>query len=129
MDRQYTFKILGCLYEVHRILGPGLLESIYEEAVAKELTMQGFHVERQVNVPVIYKGEKLCNDLRIDLIIDGKIILELKSVLEYRKLFEKQLFTDLVLKNCEMGYVVNFNVENLRDGIHTVYNSHFEEDE
>ena len=128
MDRQYTYRILACLYEVHNILGPGLLESIYEEAVAKELATHGFQVERQVSVPVIYKGERLCNDLRIDIMIDRRIILELKSVLEYRKLFEKQLFTYLVLTNCEMGYVVNFNVENLRDGIHTVYNTQFAEE-
>ena len=128
MDRNYTYRILKCLYEVHNQLGPGLLESIYEEATAKELTAQGFHVERQVSVPVIYKGERLANDLRLDLIIDDKVILELKSVTEYRKLFEKQLFTYLALKNCEMGYVVNFNEEDLRDGIHTVYNPHYAEE-
>ena len=123
MDRNYTYRLLKCLYEVHSQLGPGLLECIYEEAVAKELTAQGFHVERQVPVPVFYKGERLQNDLRLDLIVDDRIILELKSVTEYRKLFEKQLYTYLVLKNCEMGYVVNFNEESLRDGIHAVYNS------
>ena len=64
-------------------------------------------------------------DLRLDLIIDNRVILELKSVSEYKKLFEKQLYTYLVLKNCEMGYVVNFNEEDLRDGIHTVVNSQF----
>ena len=122
MDRSYTYRLLKCLYEVHSQLGPGLLESIYEEAVAKELTAQGFHVERQVSVPVIYKGERLQNDLRLDIIVDDRIILELKSVTEYRKHFEKQLYTYLVLKNCEMGYVVNFNEEFLQDGIHTVYN-------
>ena len=125
MDRNYTFRILQCLYEVHKQLGPGLLESIYEEATAKELTAQGFQVERQVSVPVIYKGERLANDLRLDLIIDDKVILELKSVTEYRKLFEKQLFTYLVLKNCEIGYVVNFNEESLQNGIHAVYNSRY----
>ena len=128
MDRQYTYKLLMCLYEVHSELGPGLLESIYEEAVVKELTAQGFHVERQVTVPVIYKGEQLSNILRLDLIVDDKIILELKSVSEYRKIFEKQLFTYLVLKNCELGYVVNFNEESLQDGIHAVYNPRFVED-
>ena len=126
MDRAYTYKILQCLYEVHHVLGPGLLESIYEEAAAKELTAQGFHVERQVPVPVIYKGERLANDLRLDLIVDNKVILELKSVSEYRKLFEKQLLTYLVLKNCEIGYVVNFNEESLRDGIHTVFNYRYD---
>ena len=122
MDRNYTYKILKCLYEVHNQLGPGLLESIYEEAATKELTSQGFHVERQVPVPVFYKGEQLTNNLRLDLIVDDKVILELKCVAEYRKLFEKQLYTYLVLKNCEIGYVVNFNEEDLRNGIHAVRN-------
>lgn len=125
MDRQYTYRILKCLYEVHSQLGPGLLESIYEEAAEKELTSQGFHVERQVPVPVVYKGERLANDLRLDLIVDDRVILEMKSVTEYRKLFEKQLYTYLVLKNCEMGYVVNFNEGSLQDGIHAVYNSRY----
>ena len=61
MDRNYTYRLLKCLYEVHSQLGPGLLESIYEEAAAKELTAQGFHVERQVPVPVFYKGERMQN--------------------------------------------------------------------
>ena len=125
MDRYYTYRLLKCLFDVHSELGPGLLESIYEEAAAKELTAQGFHVERQVPVPVFYKGERLQNDLRLDLIVDDRIILELKSVTEYRKLFEKQLYTYLVLKNCEIGYVVNFNEESLQDGIHVVYNSRY----
>ena len=125
MDRNYTYRLLKCLYDVHNELGPGLLESIYEEATAKELMAQGFHVERQVPVPVFYKGERLKNDLRLDLIVDDRIILEIKSVTEYRKLFEKQLYTYLVLKNCEIGYVVNFNEESLQDGIHAVYNSRY----
>ena len=128
MDRNYTYRILKCLYEVHNELGPGLLESIYEEAVAKELTSQGFTVERQKPVPVIYKGERLQNDLRLDLMVDGKVILELKSVTEYKKLFEKQLYTYLVLTDCELGYVVNFNEEDLRDGIHTVRNPYATEE-
>ena len=125
MDRNYTYRILKCLYEVHSQLGPGLLESIYEEAAAKELVAQGFKVERQLPVPVHYKGERLHADLRLDLIVDDKVILELKSVSEYKKLFEKQLYSYLVLKNCEMGYVVNFNEESLQDGIHPVYNSRY----
>ena len=112
MDNNYTYRLLGCLYEVHNHLGPGLLESIYEEAVAMELTKNGFHVERQIPVPVIYKGRRLANDLRLDLIVDNKVILEL-----------------LVLKNCELGYVVNFNEENLVDGIHTVYNTRYAKDD
>ena len=127
IDREYTFSILKCLYEVHKELGPGLLESIYEEAIVKELTMAGFHVKRQVNVPVIYKGEAIKNDLRLDIIVDNRVILEIKSVTDYKKLFEKQLFTYLRLTGCSIGYVVNFNVESLRDGIHTVFNRYAEE--
>jgi len=122
MDRNYTYKILRCAYNVFDELGPGLLESIYEEALCRELTAAGFTVERQKPVPVIYKGEPLANDLRLDIIVDGKVILELKSVTEYRKLFEKQLYTYLRLAGCELGYVINFSEENLRDGIHTVRN-------
>ena len=122
MNREYTYRILRCAYNVYDELGPGLLESIYEEALARELSDNGFVVERQKSVSVYYKGEQLCNDLRLDLIVDGKVILELKSVVEYRKLFEKQLYTYLRLMNCELGYVINFNEEDLRNGIHPVVN-------
>ena len=122
MDKNYTYKILQCAYAVHSELGPGLLESIYEEALVHELTDNGFDVHRQVPVPVIYKGDKLKCDLRLDIIVDNKVILEIKSVVDYRPLFEKQLFTYLRLAKCEVGYVINFNVEHLRDGIYPVYN-------
>ena len=125
MDRDYTYKVLGCVYEVYKVLGPGLLESIYEAAMIKELKLNGFEVKNQVQVPVYYKEELICPDLRLDLIIDNKLILELKSVVEYRKLFEKQLLTYLRLMNCEMGYVINFNSDNIRDSIYPVINSHY----
>ena len=124
ISRGYTYRLLGSAYEVFNELGPGLLESIYEEALAKELVSNGFKVERQVAVPVYYKGEHLSNDLRLDMLVDDQVILELKSVLEYKKLFEKQLYSYLRLMDCELGYVINFNVERLQDGIHTVVN-HF----
>jgi len=129
MDRNYTYKVLGCVYEVYRQLGPGLLESIYEAAMIKELRAQGFDVKNQVPVPVYYKDEIICNGLRLDLIIDNKLILELKSVVEYKKLFEKQLLTYLRLKNCELGYVVNFNSENIRNDIHAVVNNRYKKTE
>ena len=125
MDRDYTYKVLGCVYEVYKTLGPGLLESIYEQAMIRELTYQGFKVRNQVPVPVYYKGELICPDLRLDLIVDDRLILELKSVVEYRKLFEKQLLTYLRLTNCEMGYVINFNTENIKEEIHPVVNSRY----
>ncbi|MBO4463928.1 MAG: GxxExxY protein [Prevotella sp.] len=122
MDRSYTYRILRCAYNVYDELGPGLLESIYEEALCRELQANGFSVERQKPIPVTYKGEPLTNDLRLDIIVDNKVILELKSVTEYRKLFEKQLYTYLRLTGCELGYVINFNEEDLADGIHTIVN-------
>lgn len=125
MDRGYTYKVLGCVYEVYNQLGPGLLESIYEAAMMKELRMNGFEVRNQVAVPVYYKGELICPDLRLDLIIDNRLILELKSVVDYRKLFEKQLFTYLRLMNCELGYVVNFNTDDIRTSIHPVVNTRY----
>lgn len=124
MDKNYTYRILQCAYSVHSELGPGLLESVYEEALVRELTDNGFEVHRQVPVPVIYKGRSLKNDLRLDIIVDGKVIIEVKSVTEYKSLFEKQLYTYLRLTRCEIGYVINFNVEHLRDGINPVYNPH-----
>jgi len=123
MDRSYTYRVLGCVYEVYKTLGPGLLESIYEQAMIRELRSQGFEVRNQVQVPVYYKGELICPDLRLDLIIDNRLILELKSVVDYKKLFEKQLLTYLRLMNCEMGYVVNFNTDYIRDEIHPVFNN------
>ena len=91
----------------------------------KELQMQGFDVRNQVSVPVFYKGELICPDFRLDLLVDNQIIIELKSVVEYRKLFEKQLYTSLRLMNCEMGYVINFNTDNISTSIHAVYNTHY----
>jgi len=125
MERSFTYKIIGCVYEVYNQLGPGLLERIYEEAMVRELRSKGFEVRNQVQVPVYYKGELLCPDLRLDLIVDNKLILELKSVVEYRKLFEKQLLTYLRLLNCEMGYVINFNTDNIREEIYPVFNNKY----
>ena len=125
MNRDYTSRILGCVYEVYNQLGPGLLESIYEAAMVKELRDNGFDVRNHVQVPVFYKGEMICPDLRLDLIIDNRLILELKSVVDYRKVYQKQLFTYLRLMNCEIGYVINFNTDDIRSGIHTVVNTHY----
>ena len=71
MDRNYTYRIIGCIYEVYNQLGPGLLESIYEAAMIRELQLNGFDVSNQVNIPVYYKGEVICPDLRLDLIVDN----------------------------------------------------------
>ncbi len=125
MDRNYTYRVLGCVYEVYKQLGPGLLESVYEKAMMQELKLRGFEVRNQVLVPVFYKGELICSDMRLDLIVDDKLILELKSVVEYRKLFEKQLLTYLRMMNCELGYVINFNSEDIKYDIHPVVNNRY----
>ena len=122
MNREYTDKIMRCLQEVHSELGPGLIASIYEEAVARELAENGFSVLRQVEVPIHYKGEALGTPLTVSLILDGKVILDIQSVPMHSKLSEKYMFTCLVCTNCELGFIVNFNVDNLRDGTYPVYN-------
>ena len=86
--------------------------------------MNGFEVKNQVEVPVYYKGELICHDLRLDLIVDNQLILELKSVVDFRPVFEKQLYTYLRLMNCELGYFVNFNTDNIRESIYPVVNKY-----
>lgn len=122
IPRDYSYRLLHCVYEVYDNLGPGLLESVYEKALSIELEHNGFSVQRQVLVPIVYKGETIDNALRLDLLVDDKVIIELKSVTEYKKLFEKQLYTYLRLLNKELGYVINFNVEDIKCGIHSVAN-------
>ena len=122
LTQEYTHKLLGCAYNVHTALGPGLLESVYEAALAYELQSQGFSVKRQMPVEVIYKEVKLSLDLRLDIIVDDSIILELKSVSDILPVHHKQLLTYLRLTGCKLGYLINFNVESLRDGICRVVN-------
>lgn len=122
MNREYTDRIMKCLQEVHYELGPGLISSIYEEAVARELSANGFSVLRQVEVPILYKGQPLGTPLTVSLILDGQVILDIQSVPMHSKISERYMFTCLVCTNCELGFIVNFNVDNLHDGTFPVYN-------
>lgn len=118
-----TYAIRGCIFEVHKQLGPGLLESIYEEALVHELSTSGLKVERQVSVPVIYKGTNLKSELRLDLLVEGKIIIELKSVEKLQPLYYKQLLTYLIIKELPLGILINFNTEIINsDSCRKVYN-------
>ncbi|MFI4913380.1 MAG: GxxExxY protein [Sedimentisphaeraceae bacterium JB056] len=109
--------------EVHRTLGgTGLLESVYEEALAYELSIQGLHVKRQVCLPIVYKEVTLASPLRIDLIVADKLIVECKAATVYNKIFEAQLLTYLRLTGLKLGLVVNFGEKILRRGIHRVVN-------
>ena len=124
LDNAYTHKLLACAYSVHTALGPGLLESVYEAALVYELKSQGFEVKHQVPVKVTYKEVELDMDLRLDIIVDNCIIIELKSVAEIQPVHHKQLLTYMRLTGIKLGYVINFNVDSLREGIDRVINGY-----
>lgn len=112
-----TGKILGCAYTVHSELGPGLFERVYEECLFYELCKSGLYVEKQVELPVEYKGITLDTGYKLDLLVEDEIILELKSVKELTDLHTAQLLTYMKLSDCEIGFLMNFNVKSLKDGI------------
>lgn len=112
-DNEITYEIRGAVYDVYKELGPGLLESVYEEALCFELEKRGLTVERQVQVPIKYKGIVLKTELRLDLLVENQVIIELKSVEEMKKVFSKQLLTYLRLMNKKVGLLVNFNTEDI----------------
>ena len=118
MDLNYlTGKIIGAAIEVHKALGPGLLESAYEECLCHEFTLRQLHFKRQQANPLEYKGTKLDCGYRIDLLIEDLVILELKSVESLLPIHEAQLLTYLKLTDFNVGLLINFNVPVLRDGI------------
>lgn len=118
MDRDpLTAAIIGCAIEVHRELGPGLLESAYERCLAHEMTMQGMSFRQQVPVPVAYKGIQLNCGYRIDLLVDESVILELKCVDALSGIHEAQLLTYMKLAGKPTGLLINFNERRLVDGI------------
>jgi GxxExxY protein len=112
-----TERIIGAAIEVHRELGPGLLESVYEAALAYELTLQGLSIERQKEQPVRYKGLLIETGFRIDVLIEGQVVVELKAVESILPIHEAQLLTYLKLSNCRVGLLINFNVPLLKQGI------------
>ena len=114
---ELTYMILGCAYKVHSVLGPGLLESTYEHCLAQEFLMKGLTFERQLGIPVIYNNSKLEAGYRIDLLIEDRIILELKSVDQLAPIHKAQLLTYMKLSGKKIGYLINFNVVSLKDGI------------
>jgi len=115
--------IVESAIEVHRTLGgPGLLESVYEEALAHELTERGLPLERQVSAPVTYKGERLSLALRIDMLVAEKVIIECKATQKYDKIFESQALTYLRIRDLRLALVINFGESLARKGIHRVVN-------
>ena len=121
-ENQISEKIIGACIEVHRILGPGLLESVYEEALCHELHIQGIRFKRQQSVPVPYKGIKLNTMLRLDLIVEDKVIIDLKAKEKLSPIDKPQLLTYLRLSDKRLGLIVNFHVKILKDGVYRVVN-------
>lgn len=112
-----TFKIRGAIFEVYNTLGPGLLESVYELALAMELIQSGLKVKTQVPLPVIYKENKLELGFRIDILVEDTVIIEVKSVEALHDVHKKQLLTYLKLSDKKLGILVNFNVHKLENKI------------
>lgn len=121
-ENDITGITIGCAIEVHKQLGPGLLESTYREALLYELRRKDVQVEKEVKVPLKYKSINLDTAYRLDLIINNKIIVELKSVESLNDLHFAQLLTYLKLTNCKLGLLINFNVAFLKTGIRRVVN-------
>jgi GxxExxY protein len=122
-ENEISEKIIGCAIEVHRILGPGLLESVYEDALCHELKIQGIRFTRQKSVPIPYKDAKLGTDLRLDLLVEDKVIVDLKAKEILSKIDKPQLLTYLRLSEMRLGLIINFHVKLMREGIHRVVNN------
>jgi GxxExxY protein len=121
-DNVLTHEIIGSALEVHRILGPGLLESVYEAALCYELTTRGLRVYRQVLVPLLYKGLNLKTGIRLDLCVEGRVIMEVKSVEHLHQVHRAQLLTYLKLTKLRIGLLFNFNVKFIKDGMRRILN-------
>ena len=111
-----THAIIGCGIRVHREIGPGVLENIYNECMQYELRQEGLRFDRERAVPLVYKGQKLKSRYYIDLVVEDRVIVELKTVVEIVEIHKKQVLTQLKLAGLHTGLILNFNVEVLTDG-------------
>ena len=119
---QLSSKIIGAAIEVHKSLGPGLLESTYEECLCHELSIHGMSFEKQKSLPINYKGKRLDCGYRLDIVVDNAIILELKSCEKIESIHKAQLLTYLKLSGLNLGLILNFKVPFMRDGIVRIVN-------
>lgn len=120
LHQELTSSILKCAYKVHSALGPGLLESAYEECLHYELDKTGLLAIKQKPMPLVYEEKKLDLGYRIDLFVEDKVVVEVKSVDTFNPVHLAQLLTYLKLSKCRIGFLINFNVESLKDGIRRV---------
>lgn len=115
--------ILDASIEVHRALGgPGLLEGVYEESLVEELTVRGLQVDRQLAVPIVYKGKTLGTPLRLDLRVNNLVIVDPKAVIDYNPIFDAQMLTYLRLTGLKLGLVINFGDRLIKNGYHRIVN-------
>jgi GxxExxY protein len=122
-ENEISKVIVDCAIEVHRELGgPGLLESVYEEALVDELGRRRLKVERQLSVPIVYKGRTLATPLRLDLRVNDLVLIDNKSVTEWNPVFAAQMLTYLRLTKLKLGIIINFGERWVKDGIHRVVN-------
>ena len=121
-NNKLSNKIIGAAIEVHKTLGPGLLESAYEQCLCHELKIRGISFEREKQLPVVYKGLKLDSGYRLDVVIEDAILLELKSCEKIEPIHRAQLLTYLKLSGISLGLILNFNVPVMRDGIVRIVN-------
>jgi GxxExxY protein len=122
-ENDITFKIRGCIFSVYNTLGPGLLESVYEAALLYELQKQGLETKSQVVLPVLYDGVRLEIGFRLDILVEEKVIIEIKSVEVLSKLHFKQLLTYLKLSEKKVGILVNFNCDTIQENIKRIVNN------
>ena len=115
-------QVVDAAVQIHRELGPGLLETVYEVVLARELEHRGLRVERQIPVPIVYGGVRFEEGFRADLIVEGKVIVELKSVEQMSKVHAKQVFTYLKLTGLKLGFLLNFGASLMKDGIERIVN-------
>ncbi|MCF6294806.1 MAG: GxxExxY protein [Flavobacteriaceae bacterium] len=123
MDNKLTEKIIGAAIEVHRTLGPGLLESAYQECLLFELTSKGFKVEKELALPIVYKDIKLDHGYRIDLLVEDQIVIELKTVEYLTDVHTAQILTYLKLGNYPLGLLINFHTTLLKNGLKRYINN------
>jgi GxxExxY protein len=118
--------VVDCCIAVHKQMGPGLLESIYEDCLMKEFELRGIAAKRQVTVPLVYKGHKLSKDFKIDILVEDEIILELKAAEELSPIYVAQIISYLKLADKRLGFLVNFNVPLMKQGIQRFVNKYYE---
>ncbi len=122
-ENELSYKIIGVALELHKSLGPGLLESVYETALVQDLAEIGLDIKRQVALPFVYKEIKMEAGFRIDILVNDKVILEMKSVETLAQVHFAQTLTYLKLSKLKLALLINFNVKSLKEGIHRVVNN------